>query len=156
MVCIRRSWSAEGWFAGPHIRRLALPRLRDACWSRNAAPAARTAIGGLIDGFPWPRCRSLRHGQPFGDSLLPPPGGVGSTKGENPDSGGSTVNDALKRAGELDGGRLLSTEEVAALLGISPRKVLLLPIPRIRFGPRTIRYRKMDLDAFVAAAADSA
>jgi hypothetical protein len=44
---------------------------------------------------------------------------------------------------------LLSPKQVAILLGISSRQVLRLPIPQIRLGPKTIRYRKEDVNAFV-------
>jgi excisionase family DNA binding protein len=44
---------------------------------------------------------------------------------------------------------LFKPKEVAMLLGVSVRQVLRLPIPQVRFGPRTIRYRKEDVDAFI-------
>jgi hypothetical protein len=45
--------------------------------------------------------------------------------------------------------RLLTTEEVAELIGVSPRMVLALPIPQIRLGTRTIRYRLRDVYEFL-------
>jgi excisionase family DNA binding protein len=44
---------------------------------------------------------------------------------------------------------LLTAKQVARMLGISPRQVLRLPIPQVRLGHRTIRYRKEDVDAFI-------
>jgi excisionase family DNA binding protein len=41
--------------------------------------------------------------------------------------------------------KLITTEEVADLLGVSTRKVLLLPIRQYRIGPRTIRFRFCDV-----------
>jgi hypothetical protein len=52
---------------------------------------------------------------------------------------------ASSAAGEQLGERLLTAEEVGELLCISSRKVLLLPIPQIRLGPRIIRYRLRDV-----------
>ncbi len=43
------------------------------------------------------------------------------------------------------GERMLSTEEVAELLGVSSRTVLNLPIKQYRLGPRTIRFRLSDV-----------
>jgi hypothetical protein len=48
---------------------------------------------------------------------------------------------------------LLTALQVAKLLGISVRQVLRLPITKLRFGHRTIRYRKEDVDAFTAKTA---
>jgi predicted DNA-binding transcriptional regulator AlpA len=48
------------------------------------------------------------------------------------------------------GERLITAEEVADLLGVSRRKVLLLPIKQIRIGPRIIRYRLEDVLCFLA------
>jgi predicted DNA-binding transcriptional regulator AlpA len=47
------------------------------------------------------------------------------------------------------GERLLTTAEVAELLGVSERKVLMLPIKQIRIGPRTIRYRLAEVYEFL-------
>lgn len=46
---------------------------------------------------------------------------------------------------------LLTQAEVAALLAIRPRAVTRLGIPAVRLGHRTIRYRRSDLEAFIAA-----
>jgi hypothetical protein len=43
---------------------------------------------------------------------------------------------------------LLTAAEAAQLLGLTKRRVLRLPIPRIEFGYRTIRYRREDLEDF--------
>ena len=40
---------------------------------------------------------------------------------------------------------MISTEEVAELLGVSSRTVLNLPIKQYRLGPRTIRFRLADV-----------
>lgn len=50
---------------------------------------------------------------------------------------------------ELLGERLLTAEEVGELLGISSRKVLLLPIRQIRLGPRIIRFRLADIYRYI-------
>lgn len=50
-------------------------------------------------------------------------------------------NDSSKEPGEM----LLSTEDVAELIGVSSRKVLMLPIRQIRLGHRTIRFRLRDV-----------
>ena len=47
------------------------------------------------------------------------------------------------------GERLLTAEEVADLLAVSVRKVLLLPIKQIKIGPRLIRYRMCDVYDFI-------
>jgi len=41
--------------------------------------------------------------------------------------------------------RLLTPEEVAQLLRVTPRHVLQLPIKQVRMGHRTIRYRLRDV-----------
>ena len=41
--------------------------------------------------------------------------------------------------------RLFTAEEVGELMGVSGRKVLMLPIPQIKLGTRTIRYRLRDV-----------
>jgi excisionase family DNA binding protein len=45
--------------------------------------------------------------------------------------------------------QLLTTQQVARLLGVSARQVLRLPIPQVRLGYRTIRYRRADVVAFI-------
>jgi hypothetical protein len=45
--------------------------------------------------------------------------------------------------------RLLTPLEVAELMGISVRKLAMLPIKQIRIGPRTIRYRLQDVYEFL-------
>ena len=47
------------------------------------------------------------------------------------------------------GERLLTTEEVADLLGVSTRKVLLLPIKQLRLGRRLVRFRLADVYEFM-------
>jgi hypothetical protein len=47
--------------------------------------------------------------------------------------------------GERIADRLLGTEEVGELMGIRSRMVLNLPIPQIRLGPSTIRFRLGDV-----------
>jgi hypothetical protein len=44
---------------------------------------------------------------------------------------------------------LLTTEEVADLLRVSTRKVLLLPLRQVRLGPRSIRFRLWDVYEFL-------
>lgn len=46
---------------------------------------------------------------------------------------------------EAEGETFLSTEEVAQLLGVTPRMVLLLPLRQIKLGHRTIRFRLRDV-----------
>lgn len=46
---------------------------------------------------------------------------------------------------------LLTTKQVAALLHQSPRQVLRLAIPRVRLGPKTIRFRREDVNAHIKA-----
>jgi predicted DNA-binding transcriptional regulator AlpA len=41
--------------------------------------------------------------------------------------------------------RMIPTDEVAELLGVSSRMVLNLPIKQFRLGPRTIRFRLADV-----------
>ena len=43
------------------------------------------------------------------------------------------------------GEMLLTANEVAEMLGIGTRMVLLAPIPRIQLGPKTIRFRLKDV-----------
>lgn len=47
---------------------------------------------------------------------------------------------------------LLRPREVAELLGVSPRQVRRLGIPRYMFGPRTIRFSLEDLNEYIAKA----
>ena len=49
---------------------------------------------------------------------------------------------------------LLSASDIGHLLGISRRQVLRLPIRQVRLGPKTIRFRKEDYDAYVKAQAN--
>lgn len=44
---------------------------------------------------------------------------------------------------------LLTALEVAALLGIRPKRVYELPIPRVRLGTKTIRWRMKDIQTYV-------
>jgi excisionase family DNA binding protein len=46
-------------------------------------------------------------------------------------------------------GDVLTVDEVARLLKLSPKRVRQLPIPQIRLGPRTIRYAKEDVDRYL-------
>ncbi len=48
--------------------------------------------------------------------------------------------------------RLITPKEAAAYLGVSRRRVLKLPIKRVRLGARTIRYRLADLDDYARKA----
>lgn len=50
---------------------------------------------------------------------------------------------------ESIGERLLTPDEVAELLGVSVRKVLMLPIKQVRLGPRIVRYRLKDVYEFL-------
>ena len=50
---------------------------------------------------------------------------------------------------EALGGQLLTAEEVADLMGVSPRTVLQLPLKQIRISPRLIRFRLEDVYAFL-------
>lgn len=50
--------------------------------------------------------------------------------------------------GEVDQEMLLTVDEVAEFLGVSPRTVLVLPLHQIRIGPRLVRYRKKDVYAY--------
>jgi hypothetical protein len=45
--------------------------------------------------------------------------------------------------------QLWTTENVAELMGVSVRKVLMLPIRQIRLGPRTIRFRLKDVYEYI-------
>jgi hypothetical protein len=45
--------------------------------------------------------------------------------------------------------RLLTAEEIGDLLGITGRKVLMLPIKRIRIGTRIVRFRLRDVYDFI-------
>jgi hypothetical protein len=44
---------------------------------------------------------------------------------------------------------LLTPRQVGRMLGISARQVLRLSIPQVRFGHRTIRYRRQDVVASI-------
>ena len=46
---------------------------------------------------------------------------------------------------EFEGEKLLTTEDVADLLGVSTRSVLMLPIRQLKIGPRLIRFRLRDV-----------
>ena len=52
------------------------------------------------------------------------------------------------RTDELE--NLLSTAEVAEVLGISPKQVLKLNIPQMRLGARTVRFALADVEQFMA------
>jgi predicted DNA-binding transcriptional regulator AlpA len=45
--------------------------------------------------------------------------------------------------------RLLTVPEVAAQLQVSAKQVRRLPIPQVRLGPRTIRYRPEDVAGWI-------
>jgi hypothetical protein len=47
------------------------------------------------------------------------------------------------------GEELLTVDEVADLLRVSTRKVLMLPIKQIKIGPRLVRYRLFDVYEFL-------
>ncbi|UCC84808.1 MAG: helix-turn-helix domain-containing protein [Gemmatimonadota bacterium] len=52
---------------------------------------------------------------------------------------------------EIDhAGSLLTRDEVAAWLKLSPKRVYDLPVPRVKLGRRTIRWRKADIEEFIA------
>ena len=44
---------------------------------------------------------------------------------------------------------VLTVEQVAELLQVSPKRVRQLPIPQVRLGPRTIRFRREDVERFI-------
>ncbi len=44
---------------------------------------------------------------------------------------------------------LLTPAQVAEFLGISRRQVLRLPIRRTTLGPKSVRYRMEDIDAYI-------
>ena len=50
------------------------------------------------------------------------------------------------------GERLLTTAQVARMLGISTRKVLERPLKRIELGRRVVRYRLADIETFTDSA----
>ena len=62
-----------------------------------------------------------------------------------------TEQDALNQTDEWDADpeRLFTAEEVAGLIGVSPRTVPALPIRRIRVGPRLVRFRLRDVYAYL-------
>ena len=45
--------------------------------------------------------------------------------------------------------KLLRAEQVAELLAIDPKKVYLLPLPRVRVSGNSFRYRPQDVDRYV-------
>jgi len=45
---------------------------------------------------------------------------------------------------------LLTAGDVGTLLKLPPKSVYELPIPRVRLGPRRIRWRPVDVRAFIA------
>jgi DNA-binding CsgD family transcriptional regulator len=45
--------------------------------------------------------------------------------------------------------RLYTAAEIGELMGISARKVLMLPIKQVRLGTRTIRYKLTDVYAYI-------
>jgi hypothetical protein len=51
--------------------------------------------------------------------------------------------------GETPVEMLMSAEEVAELMAVSTRTVLMLPIKQIRIGPRLIRFRLRDVYQFL-------
>ena len=62
----------------------------------------------------------------------------------------------LTSAASLDSSTLLDTRAAAQLLGVKPRWLELdrfgpKRVPFIRLSPRTIRYRRSDLEAFLAS-----
>jgi hypothetical protein len=50
---------------------------------------------------------------------------------------------------DMEPERLFTADEVAELLGVSARKVLMLPIRQIRMGSRTIRYRLSEVYSYL-------
>ena len=55
------------------------------------------------------------------------------------------------RIAELPVDLFLTREEVAAWLALAPRQVDRLGVPGLRLGHRTVRYRKADITAWLAA-----
>ena len=47
--------------------------------------------------------------------------------------------------------RLLTAREVASILSVPLSSVYSLPIPRVQVGPRRIRWRMSDVNAFVSS-----
>lgn len=54
------------------------------------------------------------------------------------------MTDGTAERGEM----LLTANEVAEMLGVGTRMVLLAPIRRIQLGPKTIRFRLKDVYAY--------
>ena len=52
--------------------------------------------------------------------------------------------------------KLLTTEEVADVLRLTMQGVRELPIDRLRFGHRSLRFRESDVNAFLAAKSEVA
>lgn len=51
---------------------------------------------------------------------------------------------------------LLTAEQVAERLAVRIKRVYDLPIAQVKLGPRTIRWREADVDAYIAAATTTA
>ena len=47
--------------------------------------------------------------------------------------------------------RLLTAEDVAAILAVRPKRVYELGIPSVRLAVRTLRWRRIDVEAWLAA-----
>ena len=45
---------------------------------------------------------------------------------------------------------LLTRDQVAEWLKIPPKRVYELPVPKVRLGRRTIRWRKADIEEFIS------
>lgn len=46
--------------------------------------------------------------------------------------------------------RLLTAEQVAAILGVRPKRVYELPLPQVRVSERTLRWCRSDVMAWIA------
>jgi hypothetical protein len=68
--------------------------------------------------------------------------------GDTNRKGGAMKNELNPEDDPLGDG-LLTVDEVAGLLRVSPRKVLMLPIKQFRIGPRLVRYRLADVYSFI-------
>lgn len=44
---------------------------------------------------------------------------------------------------------LVTPKQLGTRLNVSSRQALRLPIPQVRLGPRTIRFREEDIDDFI-------
>lgn len=51
--------------------------------------------------------------------------------------------------------RLLTAKEVAQRLQVSKRRVHQLDLPKVRLGPRTVRFRERDIAALVQSCASN-